>query len=57
MEHQVNYKTEKKEVRKSEAFTGKPTAAFIAASWTALLVGMVSYCVGLWRSDMLLNER
>jgi uncharacterized membrane protein YiaA len=57
MEHQVTYNTEKKEVKKPEAFTGKPTAPFIAASWTALLIGMVSYCVGVGRSEMLLNER
>ncbi len=57
MENQVNYNTEKKEVKTTEAFTGKPTAAFIAASWTALLVGMVSYCIGLWNAEMLLNEK
>jgi uncharacterized membrane protein YiaA len=57
MENQVNYNTEKKEVKKPEAFTGKPTGAFIAASWTALLAGMVSYCIGLWNADMALNEK
>ncbi|AGC76586.1 putative membrane protein YiaA [Nonlabens dokdonensis] len=57
MENQVNYNTEKKEVKKPEVFTGKPTAAFISASWTALLVGMVSYCIGLWNADMALNEK
>lgn len=58
MENQINYQTEKKEpVKSPKVFTGKPTAAFIAASWTALLVGMVSYCVGLWNADMLLNEK
>ncbi|KEZ92565.1 inner membrane protein YiaA [Nonlabens ulvanivorans] len=50
----VNVKTEKKE---KEAFNGKPTPAFIAASWSALLIGMVSYCIGLWNADMLLNEK
>lgn len=35
----------------------KPTAAFISASWTALLIGMVSYCVGLWNANMWLNEK
>lgn len=35
----------------------KPTPAFIGASWVALLAGVVSYCVGLWNSDMQLNER
>lgn len=53
----MNYNTEKKEVKKPEVFTGKPTAAFISASWTALLVGMVSYCIGLWNADMALNEK
>ncbi|WP_438968878.1 inner membrane protein YiaA [Nonlabens sp.] len=57
MENQVNYNTEKKEIKKPEVFTGKPTAAFISASWTALLVGMISYCIGLWNADMALNEK
>ncbi|WP_394352005.1 inner membrane protein YiaA [Leptobacterium flavescens] len=35
----------------------KPTDAFVAASWMALFIGMVSYCVGLWNADMLLNEK
>ncbi|WP_397302145.1 inner membrane protein YiaA [Nonlabens ulvanivorans] len=50
----INVKTEKKE---KKAFNGKPTPAFIAASWSALLIGMVSYCIGLWNADMLLNEK
>jgi len=56
MEHQVNYNT-KKRSPKTRGFYWKTNSSIIAASWTALLVGMVSYCVGLWRSDMLLNER
>ena len=35
----------------------KPTGVFVGASWVALLIGMVSYCVGLWNADMLLNEK
>ncbi len=35
----------------------KPTPAFISASWSALLLGMVSFCIGLWNADMLLNEK
>ena len=35
----------------------KPTPAFIGASWVALGAGLVSYCIGLWNSDMLLNEK
>lgn len=57
MENQINYNTEKKEVKTPETFTGKPSPAFIGASWTALLVGMVAYCIGLWNASMELNEK
>ena len=40
-----------------EKFDLKPTPAFIAAAWSALLIGMVSYCIGLWNADMWLNEK
>ena len=42
---------------KKEAFNCKPTPAFISASWTGLFLGMVSYCVGLWNSNLWLNEK
>jgi uncharacterized membrane protein YiaA len=35
----------------------KPTGAFIAASWAALLVGAIVYLTGLWNSNMVLNEK
>jgi uncharacterized membrane protein YiaA len=35
----------------------KPTAAFIGASWLALLIGAVAYLVGLWNATMQLNEK
>lgn len=35
----------------------KPSAAFVAASWVALAAGMAGFLVGLWRSEMLLNEK
>ncbi len=35
----------------------KPTGAFIAASWTALLVGSLVYLSGLWNASMQLNEK
>lgn len=37
--------------------TQKPSNAFVAASWIALGVGMIGFMIGLWRSDMLLNEK
>lgn len=35
----------------------KPSSAFIGASWVALGTGMTGYLIGLWRSDMQLNEK
>lgn len=35
----------------------KPTSAFIGAAWFTLLIGMVSYCIGLWNAQMQLNEK
>ena len=34
-----------------------PSAAFIGASWVALLAGMVAYNIGLWNATMALNEK
>ncbi|WP_341888442.1 inner membrane protein YiaA [Variovorax sp. YR752] len=35
----------------------KPTAAFVAASWAALIIGAIVYLVGLWNAAMQLNEK
>jgi uncharacterized membrane protein YiaA len=35
----------------------RPTAAFVGASWLALLVGATTYMIGLWNAQMLLNEK
>jgi uncharacterized membrane protein YiaA len=35
----------------------KPSNAFIGASWVALGAGMLGYLIGLWRAEMLLNEK
>lgn len=48
---------EKTKLNKKEVFNAKPTSAFIGASWFALLIGMVSYCIGLWNAEMQLNEK
>jgi uncharacterized membrane protein YiaA len=39
------------------AVSNRPTAAFIGASWVALLVGSVFYCIGLWNTTMNLHEK
>jgi uncharacterized membrane protein YiaA len=35
----------------------KPSNAFVAASWIALGAGMIGFLIGLWRSDLFLNEK
>lgn len=37
--------------------TPRPSAAFIAASWFALLAGMGGFLIGLWNATMALNEK
>lgn len=35
----------------------KPTSAYVGAAWLTLIIGMVSYCIGLWNAQMQLNEK
>lgn len=35
----------------------KTSKAFVTASWVAMGTGLVGYILGLWRADMLLNEK
>lgn len=37
--------------------TQQPSAAFIGASWTALIVGISAFLIGLWNAEMELNEK
>jgi uncharacterized membrane protein YiaA len=35
----------------------QPSAAFIGASWFALIIGMSAFLIGLWNAEMQLNEK
>lgn len=35
----------------------RPSNAFIAASWIALMSGVLTYIIGLWNAEMELNEK
>lgn len=35
----------------------QPSAAFIAASWTAFFIGTIAFIIGLWNANMQLNEK
>ena len=50
-------KADKKKQKENKVYNQKPTPAFVGASWSALFIGMVSYCIGLWNADMMLNEK
>ncbi|RYF70950.1 MAG: hypothetical protein EOO29_30915 [Comamonadaceae bacterium] len=39
------------------ATVNKPTTAFVAASWAALLLGSIVFLIGLWNAQMALNEK
>jgi uncharacterized membrane protein YiaA len=36
---------------------GQPSAAFIGASWAALIIGVTAFIIGLWNAEMELNEK
>lgn len=42
---------------KIERKEGEPTPAYKGASWTALLVGVAAYLIGLYNASMQLNEK
>ncbi len=54
-EKQTTPRTAKK--KSVAVFNQKPTPSFIGASWVCFFAGVISYCVGLWNSDMQLNEK
>ncbi|HEY0063547.1 MAG TPA: inner membrane protein YiaA [Telluria sp.] len=41
----------------SKQLSPRPTAAFVGASWLALIVGSCTYLIGLWNAQMQLNEQ
>lgn len=57
----LNIQTEENNLTSKQSETTKnpykPTAAFVGASWLALVTGAVAFCIGLWNADMALNEK
>ena len=50
-------KKETKKVKLKNDGIQKPTSAYIGASWGVLIIGLLSYCIGLWNAAMQLNEK
>lgn len=44
-------------IAKTPSSVGRPSNAFVAISWTMLLVGMTAYFIGLYNASMELNEK
>jgi uncharacterized membrane protein YiaA len=63
MNYQTNVSSNeetKKQSKKSKTkneYNEKPTSAYVGASWGVVLIGLLSYCIGLWNASMLLNEK
>ena len=56
--NESNNNSESKNARFNNEYNSlKPSAAFVGASWMTLIVGMTSYCIGLYNSDMANNEK
>ncbi|WGH76494.1 inner membrane protein YiaA [Tenacibaculum tangerinum] len=50
-------KAQKETKNTLKEYNQKPTSAYVGASWVALLIGISSYCIGLWNVNMELNEK
>jgi len=55
--NELNNNSESKNAKLNNGSPLKPSAAFIGASWMTLLIGMTSYCIGLYNSAMAYNEK
>lgn len=54
---EVNNTSESRTLKQNVQLPLKPSAAFVGASWMTLIIGMGAYCIGLFNSDMLYNEK
>ena len=55
-----NNEETKKQSKKStlkNKFLQKPTQAYIGATWGVSIIGLLSFCIGLWNASMELNEK
>lgn len=56
--NESNNNSESKNARSNMGYSPlKPSAAFVGASWMTLIIGMTSYCIGLYNSQMAYNEK
>lgn len=46
-----------KSKKTNNEFDEKPSTAYIGATWGVVIIGLLSYCIGLWNANMELNEK
>lgn len=54
--NEENKKESKRNKSKNE-INEKPTSAYVGATWGVVIIGLLSYCIGLWNATMELNEK
>ena len=47
----------KKQRKMNNKLNQKPTSAYVGATWGVVIIGLLSYCIGLWNATMELNEK
>ena len=50
-------KKESKKYKLKNKLNEKPTSAYVGATWGVVIIGLLSYCIGLWNATMQLNEK
>ena len=50
-------KKQKKNKKSKDELIQKPTSAYVGATWGVVIIGLLSYCIGLWNASMELNEK
>ncbi|MFK8060563.1 MAG: inner membrane protein YiaA [Polaribacter sp.] len=50
-------KKQSKKSKLKDDLNQKPTSAYVGATWGVVIIGLLSYCIGLWNATMELNEK
>ena len=50
-------KKQSKKNKVNKEMNQNPTSVYVGASWGVLIIGLFSYCIGLWNAGMELNEK
>ena len=57
MNYQTTVSIDETSTKIKKEIDQKPTSAYIGATWGVVIIGLLSYCIGLWNATMELNEK